>query len=423
MLFRSNGIAHFGLGNQNSVDQIHVYWPKSGITDVHSQVQAAQRLIIYEGNLPLICLLPNGGEIVAGATGQNHTYPITWTIENPPVSLHHITLSYSLDGGLTFPNLISDNEVNDGIFTWTVPSVSSSTVRVKIQLKDSLGNLLAEKISGTNLTIDATSPLGSITLTAPLENEWVSGTPYFDWSATGLTDVTNMAIIIDGAYLVQGLSTAASNSFYQTPDSLSLSNGQHTWTVRGLDIAGNWVQATQTWSITADTTRINIHPNGGVILAGAPNQNHTYPITWTIENPPVSLLHISLYYSLDGGLTYPNLIADNEPNDDSFTWVVPNIASTTVRIKLQVKNSSGVTIAEKTSAGNFTIDANPPTGSITLTAPLNGAWVSSTPYLDWSATGLTDVTNMAVIVDGAYLVQGLSTTAANSFYQIPDSLA
>ena len=418
-----NGIAHFGLGNQNSVDQIHVYWPKSGITDVHSQVQAAQRLIIYEGNLPLICLLPNGGEIVAGATGQNHTYPITWTIENPPVSLHHITLSYSLDGGLTFPNLISDNEVNDGIFTWTVPSVSSSTVRVKIQLKDSLGNLLAEKISGTNLTIDATSPLGSITLTAPLENEWVSGTPYFDWSATGLTDVTNMAIIIDGAYLVQGLSTAASNSFYQTPDSLSLSNGQHTWTVRGLDIAGNWVQATQTWSITADTTRINIHPNGGVILAGAPNQNHTYPITWTIENPPVSLLHISLYYSLDGGLTYPNLIADNEPNDDSFTWVVPNIASTTVRIKLQVKNSSGVTIAEKTSAGNFTIDANPPTGSITLTAPLNGAWVSSTPYLDWSATGLTDVTNMAVIVDGAYLVQGLSTTAANSFYQIPDSLA
>ena len=90
---------------------------------------------------------------------------------------------------------------------------------------------------------------------------------------------------------------------------------------------------------------------------------------------------------------------------------------------MQIKNSSDIILAEKFSTGNFTIDANPPTGSITLALPLNGAWVSSTPSFYWSATGLTDVTNMAVIVDGAYLIQGLSPTAANSFYQTPDSLA
>ena len=418
-----NGIAHFGIGSQSTIDQISVYWPHSGITDTRNQIPANHNISVFEGNLSIINIYPNGGEVLPGAPGQNNTYPVIWNIENPPLNMHHITLSYSLDGGLTFPNLIADNEVNDGIFTWFVPSVSSSTVRVKIQLKDSLGYLLAEKISASNFTIDTTAPLGSITLTAPQENAWVSNTPYFDWSSSGLTDVSSMAILVDDAYLITGLSIASENSYYQTPQHLALSNGQHNWTVRGLDVAGNWVQADQIRSIIVDTTRINIQPNGGEILPGTAGQNHTYPITWIIENPPLNMHHITLSYSLDGGMTFPNLIADNEVNDGIYTWSVPNTNSTTAKVKLQIKNSSDIILAEKFSTGNFTIDANPPTGSITLALPLNGAWVSSTPSFYWSATGLTDVTNMAVIVDGAYLIQGLSPTAANSFYQTPDSLA
>ena len=309
-----NGIAHFGIGSQSTIDQISVYWPHSGITDTRNQIPANHNISVFEGNLSIINIYPNGGEVLPGAPGQNNTYPVIWNIENPPLNMHHI-ISYSLDGGLTFPNLIADNEVNDGIFTWFVPSVSSSTVRVKIQLKDSLGYLLAEKISASNFTIDTTAPLGSITLTAPQENAWVSNTPYFDWSSSGLTDVSSMAILVDDAYLITGLSIASENSYYQTPQHLALSNGQHNWTVRGLDVAGNWVQADQIRSIIVDTTRINIQPNGGEILPGTAGQNHTYPITWIIENPPLNMHHITLSYSLDGGMTFPNLIADNEVND------------------------------------------------------------------------------------------------------------
>ncbi|MDD3024007.1 MAG: CRTAC1 family protein, partial [Syntrophomonadaceae bacterium] len=419
----TNSIAHFGIGSQNTVDQTSVYWPQSGITDTNIQIQANQTLIIFEGNLSIINIYPNGGEVLPGAIGQNNTYPVTWSIENPPVNLHHIKLLYSLDGGLTYPYLIADNEVNDGIYNWTVPNINSSSLKMKILTVNNSGVVIAEKCSSSSFSIDISPPTGSISLTAPINGAWVSQTPYFDWSALELVDVSSMAIIVDDAYMITGLSAASANSYYQTPQNLALSNGQHTWTVRGLDMAGNWVQAAQTYSIIVDTTRVNIQPNGGEVIPGSTGQNHTYPITWTIENPPTNMHHITLSYSLDGGLTFPYLIADNEVNDGSFSWSVPNINSITARVKLQIKNSSDIILAEKSSAGNFTIDANPPNGSITLTAPLNGAWVSTTPYFDWSATGLTDVTNMAIIVDGLSIVQGLSTTSANSFYQTPVSLA
>jgi len=250
-----NGVAHFGLGNLNNVDQVQVCWPKSGITDSYNQIQANQSLIIYEGNFPLISsIVPNGGEVLPGASGQNNSYPITWSIENLPTGTYHISLYYSLDGGVTYPNLIAEDEPNDGSYTWTVPNIASTSVRIKIQVKNSSGVIIAEKNSSGNFTIDATPPAGSISLASPVNGAWTSSTPYFDWSATGLTDVTNMAIIVDGAYLIQGLSATAVNSFYQIPDSLALSDGWHTWTVRGLDAAGNWVQATQTWSIRVDAT-------------------------------------------------------------------------------------------------------------------------------------------------------------------------
>ncbi|GAB1366536.1 hypothetical protein MASR1M36_14070 [Candidatus Cloacimonadaceae bacterium] len=249
-----NGVAHFGLGNQNIVDQLTINWATSGLSNIINQVQANQYLSIFEGSLPLISLQPNGGETLPGAMGQSNTYPITWEIENPPQDLNHITLYYSIDSGITYPNLIADNEANDGSYTWAVPGITSSTVRIKMQVKNSSGIVIAERSSSSDFAIDTDSPAGSISLASPVNGAWTSSTPYFDWSTSGLTDVTNMAIIVDGAYLVQGLSTTTANSFYQTPLSLALSDGWHTWTVRGLDAAGNWVQATQSWSIRVDAT-------------------------------------------------------------------------------------------------------------------------------------------------------------------------
>lgn len=103
-------------------------------------------------------LLPKGGETLPGTSGQNNTYPITWTFDVPVVNAEYVTLYYSLDGGATYPYLIADNEPNDGYFSWIVPNVNTSLGRIKLQVKDISNNILFELSSLNNFTIDTTPP-------------------------------------------------------------------------------------------------------------------------------------------------------------------------------------------------------------------------------------------------------------------------
>lgn len=271
-----NGVAHFGLGNQVEVDQLTVHWPLSNMTSTLTQVQSNQRLHIFENDSSIIHLHPDGGEFIPGATGQNSNYPITWVIENPPPDLHHITLYYSLDGGITYPYLISDNEPNDGTYSWNVSSINSSSVRVKLQVKNSIGVVLAEKSSLNDFLIDSIPPSGVISLLAPSNGVWVNSIPKLEWTATGLSGVSSMAIIIDGTYLVQGLPAYSSDPYFQTPQSLALNEGWHTWTVRGLDFAGNWIQAAQSWSF-----RVDLNNPSSFSLISPQNE------MWTNDNTPL----------------------------------------------------------------------------------------------------------------------------------------
>ncbi|PKN77570.1 MAG: hypothetical protein CVU48_11170, partial [Candidatus Cloacimonetes bacterium HGW-Cloacimonetes-1] len=198
-------------------------------------------------------VIPHGGEYLPGAPGQNNTFPISWTISNASVaSAHHVTLHYSTDGGTTYPFLIADNEPNDSTYVWTVPNISTNTARIRLQVKNSSNAVIDQYWSLGNFTIDTTPPTGTITITSPANGAWVNSTPLFTWSASNMTDVTSLGIIVDGSYLVKGLSPNVTS--YQTLLSQALTSGWHTWTVRGLDIAGNWVQATQSWSIRVDAT-------------------------------------------------------------------------------------------------------------------------------------------------------------------------
>ena len=299
-----NRIAHFGIGNQNEIDEITVHWPQSGITDTLLQIQANQQIIIYEGDQIIVNITPNGDEILPGASGQGHTYEIMWNVENPPTNIDYVTIHYSTDSGNSFPYLIADNEPDDGIYLWSVPDVSTSTARIRIQFKDVNGSVLFDGMSDADFSIDTIPPSGTITLVSPANGDWTSGTPYFDWSTSGLVDVTNFGIIVDGEYLITGLPTYP--TYYQTPDDLSLSSGWHTWTVRGLDVAGNWVQSPQTWSLRVDAAPPSqfslISPEDNLWTS---NNSPTFQWTPSMDNG-TGLAEYQLYMN-------DNLVVDNIP--------------------------------------------------------------------------------------------------------------
>lgn len=398
-----NGLAHFGIGNLNTIDQLSVYWPKSNLTNTISQVASNQTLTIYEGTITQIFFSPNGGEKLPGASGQNNTYPITWRIENMPPSLHHVTLYYSTDGGVTYPNLIADNEPNDSIYIWTVPNVTSSTVRIKLQLKNSSGTVLAEKTSNGNVTIDTVPPTATINLIAPLNGAWASATPYFDWDSTGLVDVTSFAVIVDGNYLARDI--PAANTYYQALQSQTLSSGWHTWTVRGFDIAGNWVQAGQTWSLRVEATP----PSAFSLISPADS-------VWTNDNTPTfewgqsmdndsGLLKYQLFVNTAiynvffafTDYTVPSLI------DGSYNWYVNAIDN--------VSN-----IQQSSTTRLLKIDATAP-NSFNLVSPANNAWTGdSLNIFTWRKTtdaGIGQI-HYELWIDGA----NVSGSVTDSLYQL-----
>ena len=91
-------------------------------------------------------------------------------------------------------------------------------------------------------------------------------------------------------------------------------------------------------------------PNGGEQLIG----QDVVEITWSASDN-VGVTGIDILLSWDGGMTYPDSIASDEPNDGSFMWTVPDTASTTSRIRVIAKDAAGLAWYDD-SDGDFSID-------------------------------------------------------------------
>ena len=66
---------------------------------------------------------------------------IRWTAQGENIA--GVSLSYSSDGGNTFPDIITEKTGNNGSYEWKIPSVSGSRFRIKISALDSSGQIIA----------------------------------------------------------------------------------------------------------------------------------------------------------------------------------------------------------------------------------------------------------------------------------------
>ncbi len=109
----------------------------------------------------------------------------------------------------------------------------------------------------------------------------------------------------------------------------------------------------------SDTVRdavINVTPNSGTAVVGS-----TQNITWT--NVGGFNKNVTIELSTDGGATYPNTIAANAPNTGSYSWTVPDMRTTTARIRVREVDfidPSG------TSSGNFAIGLAPTAAAVSI---------------------------------------------------------
>ena len=123
-------------------------------------------------------------------------------------------------------------------------------------------------------------------------------------------------------------------------------------------------------------TRLTLAPLAGPFLvtsqatADSIPAGSTMPVTWDVAGTdavPVGTTDVRISLSLDGGLTYPQLLAASTPNDGSETFEVPNLDSSKARIKVEAVGN----VFFDVSAIDFTI-RSAATQLTELVAYLNG---------------------------------------------------
>ncbi len=139
-------------------------------------------------------------------------------------------------------------------------------------------------------------------------------------------------------------------------------------------------------------------PNTGVTWAGNTVQN----VTWDVANTtlvPVSAANVKISFSSDGGQTFPTVLAASTPNDGSQSILVPGVATSQARIKVEAVGNIFFDIGD----ANFTT-TNAPVRSradfdgdgrtdLSVYRPSTGTW-----YLQESTAGFVGM-NFGVSTD------------------------
>ena len=119
----------------------------------------------------------------------------------------------------------------------------------------------------------------------------------------------------------------------------------------------------------ADTT-VSVVNTAGPFRVTQPNTNVSYggntqqTITWSVANtnlPPVSTTNVNIRLSVDGGQTFPTILAANTTNDGTETIILPSVNTTTARIMIEAVGNIFLDISDT----NFTILA-PTAASVSI---------------------------------------------------------
>jgi hypothetical protein len=122
--------------------------------------------------------------------------------------------------------------------------------------------------------------------------------------------------------------------------------------VIGFNLNGKKVAADKSAPFTIEVLKLT-SPDGGEILTS----DNTHTITWTTNITKNPVMKVKLLYTKNGGATWKPITTITGSNPESFDWTVPTVTKekTNCKVKVVLKDISGITVGKDVSDSSFTI--------------------------------------------------------------------
>ena len=235
---------------QSGHGRIRIRAMSDGNTTVLNETSTDNFEIVSPG---ITLIKPDGGvTLVAGST-----YTIEWrTSKDPEKTITGASLDYTTNGGFTWNTIIAST-TNDFQFVWTVPSITTPSLIVRVTSQWGEFNTLdTDQSTGTN-SIISSSDVPSITLldpNPPVDGGIVMGsneTYRIKWSLTGYSSITGLTL----EYSTDNGSTYNLIVYY-----LDGWANPHDWKVPSVDTYEAKIKVTVTASGYPDRIAVSNHP-------------------------------------------------------------------------------------------------------------------------------------------------------------------
>jgi subtilisin-like proprotein convertase family protein len=172
--------------------------------------------------------------------------------------------------------------------------------------------------------------------------------------------------------------------------------------------------------VASDDLTLNVTAAAGPFRVTDPNtsasRSVTLPVTWNVANTtasPVACSLVNIRLSIDGGLSFPYLLAENTPNDGAETVALPSLSTSTARIRVEgagqvffdvsdvnfailpgagapvLQNPGTASLRDNLGNGNANGRADPGESALELWLPVRNVGTAAATGLSGAITALT----------------------------------
>ena len=298
-----------------------------------------------------------GDEIWAG--GSSHDIGYTITGGSPP---YNVVLSYSTDGGDTYPNTINTTvKQEEGIYLYPwIPNdhglFDANAVKVKVEVTDDA--LVSKNDASDNIfvidsippTVESTIPSagGSVSIKKPI-------TIVFSEKMNKTAAQASFSISSNPGGWVWTWNDAGDTITGAHNDFVFGKTYTATITITAKDLAGNYLAKDYSWNFTANMSVCLNSPSYGDVWTGGVEHGINYTISGGVPD-----YEAKIYYSYNGG-NWSLIAFDNRTEEGTYEYLwedCPSINSKTVNVKIIIVDANGTESSD--TSGNFEIDSIAP---------------------------------------------------------------